>query len=59
MYANYTARSIKKVCKEIGPRFAGSEAEKKGIDPNAKKKNGKKSKFREKYSDRIKSIKES
>lgn len=32
MYANYTARSIKKVCKEIGPRFAGSEEEKKGID---------------------------
>lgn len=32
MYANYTARSIKKVCKEIGPRFAGSEAEKKSID---------------------------
>lgn len=32
MYANYAARSIKKVCKEIGPRFAGSEAEKKGID---------------------------
>ena len=29
MYANYAARSIKKVCKEIGPRFAGSEAEKK------------------------------
>lgn len=32
MYANYAARSIKKVCKEIGPRFAGTEAEKKGID---------------------------
>lgn len=32
MYTNYAARSIKKVCKEIGPRFAGSEAEKKGID---------------------------
>lgn len=32
MYANYTARAIKKVCKEIGPRFAGSEEEKKGIE---------------------------
>ncbi len=32
MYANYTARSIKKVCKEIGPRFAGSEQEKKSIE---------------------------
>ncbi len=32
MYANYTARSIKKVCKEIGPRFSGSEEEKKSID---------------------------
>jgi hypothetical protein len=32
MYANYAARSIKKVCKEIGPRFSGSEAEKKGIE---------------------------
>ena len=32
MYANYTARSIKKVCKEIGPRFAGSEQEKKAIE---------------------------
>ena len=32
MYANYTARSIKKVCKEIGPRFSGTEAEKKSID---------------------------
>ena len=32
MYANYTARSIKKVCKEIGPRFAGSEEEKKSIE---------------------------
>ena len=33
-------------------------AEKKGIDPNAKKK-GKQSKFSSKYSERIKSIKES
>ncbi len=32
MYTNYAARSIKKVCKEIGPRYSGSEAEKKGID---------------------------
>ena len=32
MYANYAARSIKKVCKEIGPRFSGSEQEKKGIE---------------------------
>ena len=32
MYTNYAARAIKKVCKEIGPRFAGSEAEKKGIE---------------------------
>ena len=32
MYANYTLRSIKKVCKEIGGRFAGSEEEKKAID---------------------------
>lgn len=32
MYTNYAARSIKKVCKEIGPRFAGSEQEKKGIN---------------------------
>ena len=32
MYANYTARSIKKVCKEIGPRFSGSEQEKASID---------------------------
>lgn len=32
MYTNYAARSIKKVCKEIGPRFAGSEEEKKGIE---------------------------
>ena len=32
MYANYAARSIKKVCKEIGPRFAGSEEEKKSIE---------------------------
>ncbi len=32
MYANYTARSIKKVCKEIGPRFAGSEEEKKSLE---------------------------
>lgn len=32
MYTNYAARSIKKVCKEIGPRFSGTEAEKKGIE---------------------------
>lgn len=32
MYTNYAARSIKKVCKEIGPRYSGSEAEKKGIE---------------------------
>ncbi len=32
MYANYAARSIKKVCKEIGPRFAGSEEEKKSVE---------------------------
>lgn len=32
MYTNYAARAIKKVCKEIGPRFAGSEEEKKGIE---------------------------
>ena len=32
MYANYTLRSIKKVCKEIGGRFAGSEEEKKAIE---------------------------
>lgn len=32
MYTNYAARAIKKVCKEIGPRFAGTEEEKKGID---------------------------
>ena len=31
MYTNYAARAIKKVCKEIGPRFAGSEEEEKGI----------------------------
>lgn len=29
MYTNYTVREIKKVCKEIGPRPAGSENEKK------------------------------
>ena len=29
MYTNYTIREIKKVCKEIGPRPAGSENEKK------------------------------
>ena len=34
-------------------------AKKKGIDPKAKKKNGKPSKFSSKYSERIKSIKES
>lgn len=32
MYTNYAARSIKKVCKEIGPRYSGSEQEKKGIE---------------------------
>ena len=32
MYANYAARAIKKVCKEIGPRFSGSEEEKKAIE---------------------------
>ncbi|MDD6146502.1 MAG: M20/M25/M40 family metallo-hydrolase [Oscillospiraceae bacterium] len=29
MYTNYTVREIKKICKEIGPRPAGYEAEKK------------------------------
>ena len=29
MYTNYTVREIKKMCKEIGPRPAGSESEKK------------------------------
>ncbi|MBQ8503638.1 MAG: M20/M25/M40 family metallo-hydrolase [Clostridia bacterium] len=29
MYTNYTVREIKKICKEIGPRIAGSEAEHK------------------------------
>lgn len=32
MYTNYAARGIKKVCKEIGPRFSGTEQEKKGIE---------------------------
>lgn len=32
MYANYAARAIKKLCKEVGPRFSGSEEEKKGIE---------------------------
>ncbi len=32
MYTNYAARSIKKVCKEIGPRYSGSEQEKKGVE---------------------------
>ena len=27
MYTNYTVRAIKKICKEIGPRIAGSDAE--------------------------------
>lgn len=27
MYTNYTVRAIKKICKEIGPRLAGSDAE--------------------------------
>ena len=38
---------------------AKKRAKKKGIDPNAKKKKGKQSKFSSKYSERIKSIKES
>ena len=29
MYTNYTVRAIKKICKDIGPRPAGSESEKK------------------------------
>ena len=29
MYTNYTVREIKKICKNIGPRIAGSEAEHK------------------------------
>ncbi len=29
MYANYTTREIKKVCKEVGPRASGSENERK------------------------------
>ena len=32
MYTNYAARGIKKVCKEIGPRFSGTEQEKKSIE---------------------------
>lgn len=32
MYTNYAARGIKKVCKEIGPRFSGSEQEKQSIE---------------------------
>lgn len=27
MYTNYTVRAIKKICKDIGPRLAGSDAE--------------------------------
>ena len=27
MYANFAARTIKKVCQEIGPREAGTQAE--------------------------------
>ena len=27
MYSNYVLRNIKKICKEIGPRCAGSEKE--------------------------------
>lgn len=38
---------------------ADKKAKKKGIDPKAKNKSGKQSKFSAKYSDRIKSIKES
>lgn len=36
MYTNYTVREIKKICKEIGPRIAGSEAEHKAHDYLAK-----------------------
>ncbi len=36
MYANYAARAIKEVCKTIGPRFSGSEAELKGQEYMAK-----------------------
>lgn len=32
MYTNYAARGIKDVCKTIGPRFSGTEQEKKGIE---------------------------
>ncbi len=32
MYANYVARSIKKICKEFGPRGAGTEQEKKALE---------------------------
>ena len=31
-YANYSLRSIKRVCKDIGPRFPGSDGEKKAHD---------------------------
>ena len=32
MYANFAARTIKKICAEIGPRETGSEAELKAQD---------------------------
>ena len=50
-------KRINKLKKE--KKKAEKRAKKKGIDPKAKKKNGKPSKFSSKYSERIKSIKES
>jgi len=50
-------KRINKLKKE--KKKAEKRAKKKGIDPNAKKKSGKQSKFSSKYSERIKSIKES
>ena len=50
-------KRINKLKKE--KKKAEKRAKKKGIDPNAKKKKGKQSKFSSKYSERIKSIKES
>ena len=50
-------KRINKLKKE--KKKADKKAMKKGIDPNAKKKKGKQSKFSSKYSERIKSIKES
>lgn len=35
-YANYAARGVKKICRETGPRFAGTEAEQKGLEYMAK-----------------------